>query len=268
MPPRRPVGSAGGADRPPAHVEDASDDLPNDPLFRNTADPALRLRSPAVADAAADDGAPERAAAGGNGGDHGAGGGVGGLSAALMREGAAIRDARAAREGAGAGDGGGSGGAEQLKPVVTVVRQFAADNLLMYNGTAVRGWTTRPHVIHVAFQLLTGSDVTPADTAPADAGAAPAAAAAAGAAPAGSPPAAAPQSQGCGQEDPLGAIVALVRALWEYLHVHSMYRKLAKPFKVACALRNVLLLSDPPLYARWGGGERWIGGVHAYVSSS
>jgi hypothetical protein len=55
--------------------------------------------------------------------------------------------------------------------------------------------------------------------------------------------------------------VALARALWEVMHVHALCRKLAKPFKVACALRNVLLVADVPLYARWVLGEKGGAGI-------
>ena len=55
-----------------------------------------------------------------------------------------------------------------------------------------------------------------------------------------------------GDTDPLGAAVTLMRALWTYMHEHGLCRKLAKPFKMACALRNLLLVSDMPLFARCG----------------
>jgi hypothetical protein len=96
---------------------------------------------------------------------------------------------------------------------------------------------THPQVINSAFELLTGSPVTAAPEPAGRAG---------GAAPRASPPPAG--------EDPLGAVVALCRALWEVMHVHALGRRLAKPFKVACALRNVLLLADVPLYARRARG--------------
>jgi hypothetical protein len=86
-----------------------------------------------------------------------------------------------------------------------------------------------PQVINAAFQLLTGShQVGPAGTDASDA----------------STPAPS------GLEDPLGAVLSLTRALWEVMHMHALCRKLAKPFKVVCALRNILLLADVPLYAR------------------
>jgi len=117
------------------------------------------------------------------------------------------------------------------------------------NGVSLRWWRPPTHhhpstqqVINTAFQLLTSSSVT--------ATAVPAAAAAGGGGAAPSSPAPS------GLTDPLGAVVALTRALWEYMHVHALCRKLAKPFKVACALRNVLLVADVPLYARWAGG--WV----------
>jgi hypothetical protein len=105
-----------------------------------------------------------------------------------------------------------------------------------------------PHqAINTAFQLLVGTAPSADDPAPAAGGAGVLARATSSS----------PRPEGAPRvPDPLGAVVALVRALWEYMHVHALCRKLSKPFKVACALRNVLLLGDVPLYARWAD-DQW-----------
>jgi translation initiation factor IF-2 len=141
----RPPANVGSADRPPLNVEDASDDLPNDPLFRNADERALRLAAPRSAagggGAAADAGGVSSGASGGGGSE----GGVGGLSAALMREGAARRQQDAAAAAAAGGGRGRPGGGER-KAVLDVVKLFAGESLLYYNGTGVGGWYTRPQV--------------------------------------------------------------------------------------------------------------------------
>lgn len=42
---------------------------------------------------------------------------------------------------------------------------------------------------------------------------------------------------------PVSAVVLILRALWEYLHIHGLGRLLAKPLKMLLALRNILLVS-------------------------
>ncbi|KIZ02404.1 hypothetical protein MNEG_5559 [Monoraphidium neglectum] len=162
-----------------------------------------------------------------------------------MREGAAMRQAATAGGGGGGGAGaeasaGGAGAAASRRPVEAVVLQFAGDHLLLYNGAMVHGYAMRPAAINTAFQLLVGTAPSADDPAPAAGGAGVLARATSSS----------PRPEGAPRvPDPLGAVVALVRALWEYMHVHALCRKLSKPFKVACALRNVLLLGDVPLYA-------------------
>jgi len=142
----RPITNIGGVDRPPGNLEDATDDLPNDPVFRNSDAAAMRLRaaSPAAEDGAGGSNAPAPATAAAG---RDSGGGVGGLSAALMREGAAMRQHDAAAGAGSAAAAGTSGSGEAAsKTVDAVVGQFAADHLLFYNGTAVKGWQSRPVV--------------------------------------------------------------------------------------------------------------------------
>lgn len=234
----RPVTNVGGVDRAPSNVEDAVDDLPNDPTFKNAESTALVLRPlSAVRSAAASTGDDSRGTSTAGAGSEG---GVAGLSAALMREGAALRENVKAAATAAAAARSGSGEGSQ-KPLEEVVQHFATEGLLLYNGGVVRGWLVRPKVINTAFELLTGSAATPeaGSGAPADA--------ALGGVQRWS---SSPPARGPGDPDPLAAVVVLMRGLWEYMHVHALCRKLSKPFKMACALRNVLLVADVPMYAR------------------
>jgi hypothetical protein len=133
-------------------VEDASDDLPNDPLFKNQDERSMNLRTPHCAAGPGDEASDTRVGGSGGGAaaaslptgqpDSGAGGGVGGLSAALMREGAA----RVQQDAAAAAAGSSSGGQSGQKPVLDVVKQFAGESLMLYNGGGVGGWYTRPAV--------------------------------------------------------------------------------------------------------------------------
>lgn len=171
--PTRPVPNVGAVDRPPPNVEDASDDISSDPLWRNADQAsllqALKDRWPGAGTGSGGGGgggcggdAGARAHGSSAGGGRASEGGVGALSAALMREGAGARRASAAGGSVGgAGGGGSSGGAgasdaaakasEAARQAEAVVRLFAGDNLLMYNGTAVRGYSLRPVVSALVF---------------------------------------------------------------------------------------------------------------------
>ena len=134
----RGVVQGGGVERAPQVVDDASDDLPNDQLFRNASDRSMRLPSAAAsnrADTAARSSAASSAQA------VASDGGVGNLAAGLMREGAAKRQSEAAAASAQGAEGSKAGDQQ-----VAIVRRFAGASLLLYNGSEPSGFTARPTV--------------------------------------------------------------------------------------------------------------------------